>query len=167
MADYTLADLRGFLLSRYETLKTRLTHRLGSADLAGDALHDTYLRLEGNASDEPIRSPGSYLLRVAMNIAVDQQRRNARLLAESEVENLLDLQDPALGPAETAEVRARVDKLSQVMAQLPPRQRDILLAVRIEHVPQKELAERYGISRRMVERELQRAHAYCMQRLDK
>ena len=33
--------LRDLIVQRYDDLKRRLTHRLGSADLAGEALHDT------------------------------------------------------------------------------------------------------------------------------
>ena len=53
----------------------------------------------------------------------------------------------------------------RALERMPERQREILLAARLDGVTQKELAARHGISVRMVERELQHAQAYCRARL--
>ena len=93
----SLAVLRDFMLQRYDDLKARLTRRLGCADMASDALQDTWLRLEGKDELGPVDSPGAYLLRMAVNVAVDQQRAENRRLTSSEAEALLALLDPAPG----------------------------------------------------------------------
>jgi RNA polymerase sigma-70 factor (ECF subfamily) len=47
------------------------------------------------------------------------------------------------------------------MATLPPRQREILLAARIEGELNQEIATRLGVSLRLVEKELSAALRYC------
>ena len=128
----SLAVLRDFMLQRYDDLKARLTRRLGCADMASDALQDTWLRLEGKDELGPVDSPGAYLLRMAVNVAVDQQRAENRRLTSSEAEALLALPDPAPGPAQTAQGREELDTLVRVMGELSERQRGVLLAVRLE-----------------------------------
>jgi RNA polymerase sigma-70 factor (ECF subfamily) len=51
------------------------------------------------------------------------------------------------------------------MADLPPRQRAILLAARVDGLSRREIASHYRISVRLVQRELQEAQKYCAARL--
>jgi RNA polymerase sigma-70 factor (ECF subfamily) len=55
-------------------------------------------------------------------------------------------------------------RLKSVIAALPSRQRAILLAVRLEGLSRQEIAERFGISTSMVEKELRQAQEYCAMR---
>lgn len=167
MSENSLALLRGFLAARYDDLKLRLTRRLGSAELAGEALQDTYLRLQRAHRAGAVRSPGAYLFRMAFNTALDHRRAEKRRLSVLEIRDLLDIADEAPGPAQIAEGRGEIEALERVMAELPPRRRAILLAVRLEGMPQRQIAERLGISLRLVEKELQRAQEYCAERLGK
>lgn len=164
MPENALPALRDFLVQRYDELKRRLTWQLGSAELAGDALQDAWLRLESREDDGQVKNPGAYLLRMAVNIAVDYQRSRSRLLTEIEVDALLEQPDPMPGPAETAEARSELEALLAVVQTMPPRRQRILLMVRWEHLPQQEVADRLGVSLRTVEHELKLAHNYCVER---
>jgi len=158
--------LRDLLLLRYGDLKRRLTRRLGCTELAGDALQDTWLRLESREPVENLRDPVAYLMRTAINAAYDQQRNQTRLVSASEIEAVLeDEPDSAPGPAETVAARAELEALMAAMERLPERRRQILVMVRWEHLPQREVAERLGVSLRTVEQELKKAHDYCAARL--
>ncbi|CAB3928913.1 RNA polymerase sigma factor [Achromobacter deleyi] len=167
MMPSSLSVLRDFMLQRYDDLKARLTRRLGCPDLASDALQDTWLRLEAKDDLGPVDSPGPYLMRMAVNVAVDQQRVENRRLTVAEAEVLLNVPDPAPGPDRIAEGRAELDALTRAMGELPARQRVILLAVRLEGLPQNDIAEQLGVSLRTVERELRNAHEYCARRTRK
>ena len=91
MADTPVA-LRDLFLAGYHDLRRRLTRRLGSADLANDALQETWLRLDARPGDAAaISRPQDYILRVALNIASDQKRSERRRLSYSEVEALYHL----------------------------------------------------------------------------
>jgi RNA polymerase sigma factor (sigma-70 family) len=159
--------LRSLLAARYDDLKARLSRRLGSSDLASDALQDTYVRLGGAEVSGPVRSPAAYLFRMAFNVAMDQKRVEKRRLARNEVYDLLNIADEAPGPARIAEARFEVEALERVIAELPPRRRVILLAARLQGMPQREIAKRLGVSLRLVEKELRRAQEYCAERLER
>jgi RNA polymerase sigma factor (sigma-70 family) len=150
------------LVKGYDQLKRRLSRRLGSDDLAGDALQDTWLRLQRLDGDEPILNPQAFLLRMAVNIAVDQQRSQSRAVPASEAEALLEVIDPAPGPEYVAEARSEAEALARVVERLPRRRREILMLVRWEGLPQKDVAQKLGVSLRTVEHELRRAHDFCV-----
>ncbi|WP_447774073.1 RNA polymerase sigma factor [Variovorax boronicumulans] len=151
--------LLDYLGKHYATLKRRLTRKLGSAEDAGDALQDTWLRLKGGEDYGPIQNPGAYLSRMAVNIAVDVQRRHSRLLSGAEVDELLEeMVDPAPDPAQAAETRSELDALFRLLDRMPERRRAIALLVHAEGMTQKETAQRLGVSLRTVEYELKRLH---------
>ncbi|AOY95771.1 RNA polymerase subunit sigma-70 [Cupriavidus sp. USMAA2-4] len=165
MVDGARTLLRDYLVERYGHLKRLLSRRLGSSDLAGDALQDTWLRLENSENIEAVRNPGAYLYRMAFHSAIDRQRAEERRLSVGEVELMLDLASPEPGPAEVAEANSELDALIRALEQMPQRRRDILLAVRLDGMPQREVAERFGISLRLVELELKRAQEHCAEQL--
>ncbi|MEI2417934.1 RNA polymerase sigma factor [Orrella sp. JC864] len=107
-----------------------------------------------------MRSPQAFLYRVASNIAIDRLRSEARLLSGEEADALLALRE-APDTAEVVSAHRNIEAALRAMDKLTERQRQILEAVRMDGVSQRELAERYGISLRMVERELSKAHELC------
>jgi RNA polymerase sigma-70 factor (ECF subfamily) len=166
MSETTLpAVLRRLFLDRYDELKVRLTQRLGSADLATEVLQDTWLRLSHREPIGPVRDPVSYLFRMVLNVVQDRKRSEKRHLSAVEIENLLHLADTEPNPAEVAEARSDLRALALVLAELPPRRREILLAARLDDMPRDEIAARFGISPRLVFKELRLAHEYCLARM--
>jgi RNA polymerase sigma-70 factor (ECF subfamily) len=159
-----LPALRAFLIDRYSDLRLRLTRRLGSSDWAEDALQDTYLRLDGAEALGQIRNPGAYLFRAAFHIALNQRRAENRRLSAGEVETLLHIADDAPDALRIVEGRTDITKLKRVMEELPPRARAILLAARLGGLSRQQIAERFGISVSMVEKELKRAQEHCAAR---
>ncbi|UPT99666.1 RNA polymerase subunit sigma-70 [Bradyrhizobium barranii subsp. apii] len=89
----SISSLRTLLLAEYVDFDRRLTRRLGSSDLASEALNETYLRLEGMRELGPVRSPKAYLFRIALNIAADRRRAEKRRLTVDEVDALLEIPD--------------------------------------------------------------------------
>lgn len=164
MTEATVAALRRLFLDRYDDLKARLTNRLGSSDLAGDALQDTWLRLARADVTHAVRNPSSYLFRTILNVAQDQRRSEKRHLLAVEIESLLSLADDMPDPAQVAEARSDLRVFEAILAELPPRRRAILLAVRLDNLPLQEVANRLGVSLRLVSKELRLAHEYCVAR---
>lgn len=167
MTEAGWAELQRRLLMRYAHLKKRLTRHLGSADLAGEALQDTWLRLERGGELAAVRNPDTYLYSMAINIAFNRRRAESRRLTTSEVDVLLDVADDAPDPARVIETRAELELLVTIIGELPLRQQAILLAARLEGVPRRDIAARFGVSERFVQRELQEAHDYCATRFEK
>ena len=167
MSESGWALLQRRLLLRYDELKSRLARRLGSTEMAGDVLQDTWLRLERGGNLASVRSPDTYLYRIAVNIAHDHLRAENRRLTMVEVDSLFDLADETPDAARIAEARSELDALKMVMLELPPRQRAILLSARLDGMSRQDIAHHYGISVRLVQRELQEAQDYCAARLKK
>jgi RNA polymerase sigma-70 factor, ECF subfamily len=154
--------LRLLLSERYNELKLRLTRRLGSTDWAEEALHDTYLRLDGTEAVSEVANPIAYLFRAAFNTALNRHRAEKRRLSSVDIETLLHIADDAPGAERIVEGRSDFALLKESMAALPPRQRSILLAARLEGLARQEIAARFGISVSMVEKELKSAQERCV-----
>lgn len=165
MSGGTQATLRTLLVNEYGSLKGRLARKFGSMDFASEVLHDLYLRLDRPHQIASLRNPMAYLFRMALNIATDHINEDGRLLTNAEIDELRSEDQDAMDPARIVEARANVELLTRAMAGLSPRQRDILLASRLDTVPTKTLAKRFGISERTVERELKSGLEHCRQEM--
>lgn len=153
------------LVTNYTSLSQRLARRLGSAENANEALQDTYIRLTKEHELGPIRRPQDYLFRIALNIAADRRRAEARKLTSGEVDALLDIADDAPDPARTAEARSDLRLLEQVLTELPVRRRAIFKAALLEEIPRREIAKKFGVSVRTVDFEIQRALEHGTRRM--
>jgi RNA polymerase sigma-70 factor (ECF subfamily) len=159
--------LRQLLAVDYAFFKGLLTLRLGSAELAGEALQDAWVRLESFEPAGPVGQPRAYLFRIAYNIGLKRLRRERKSVSLADTRIALDFVDEAPDPMAAMEGRSELALLEQAAQELSPRQRDILFASRLEGAPLAELAKRHGISQRWVERELRFAVLHCARRLDR
>ena len=108
-----------------------------------------------------MRHPQTYLVNTAVHAAIDRIRQDTRLLSESEVSEFFELEDET--PARPrSPSRVRTWQACSGPDMLTPRQRDILVAARVDGLSRPELAQRWGISLRLVGRELQTAHEHCL-----
>lgn len=163
----SLSLVRLFMERRHE-LRRRLKYRLGSDELANDALQETYLRIERMGDTSGIsRNPIGYLFRMAVNAAADQRQAESRYLTGNEVEELLDTGADSLDPARVMHAKYEIEALSEALEELTPRQRAILIAARVDDTPLQEIADRHGISVRMVGKEMKKALEHCAGRLDR
>lgn len=167
MSGANWAMLRRLLTVKYDELRVRLRRRLGSDDLAREALHETYLQLVRNVEPVEIRSPQAYLYRIALNVAAGQRRSQGRMATDAELEAALRLADESAQPDQTVAARFDLALLERIIEELPPRRRAIFLAARVQDMPIADIAASHGVSKRLVELELQRALEYCAGRLDR
>ncbi|MCS3931632.1 RNA polymerase sigma-70 factor (ECF subfamily) [Bradyrhizobium elkanii] len=161
----SISSLRTLLLAEYVDFDRRLTRRLGSSDLASEALNETYLRLEGMRELGPVRSPKAYLFRIALNIAADRRRAEKRRLTVDEVDALLEIPDDRPDAARVIENRSEVNLLRHAIAELPERRRRVLMLSRIDGMPNREIAALLGVTVRTVETDLKQAVEHCADRL--
>lgn len=166
MADINRLRLRGQLVENYNGLIKKLTRRLGSADFAHEALHETFLRLERVTDAVPVRSPTDYIFRTAVNIAKDRQKAQNYRVSASEIDVLLDVCDDGPDPARIAEARSDIEAFKRALAELPPRPREVLRCISIEGHPAHEVAARLNVSVRTVESDLKLALSHCADSLD-
>jgi RNA polymerase sigma-70 factor (ECF subfamily) len=162
---------RDILLRRlaldYGDIKKRLTRNLGSSDQAADALHDTWVRLGEAKHIGPVERPAPYLLRIAHRLAFKQRSAQRETVTLDDACAALHLIDDAPEPDQIAEARSELKVLDDALAELSPRRRDILWASRVEGERLSSIADRLGLSQRMIEKELKLALLHCGERLGK
>jgi len=150
-----------YLSRNYGDLQRRLARYLRSPELADDALHDTWLRVHRLHDQAPVLNPRGFLLRLSVNMALNNLRSHGSVVPRSEIDELLEVADPAPGPEQSAVGRSEMAALMEIIQRMPQRRRDVLLLVRWEGMAQKDVAKHLGISLRTVELELKRANDYC------
>ncbi len=158
-------SLLSLFLERYNDFRSPLKRRLGSDDLAHDAMQEAYLKVNDLPASGSIQQPAAYLFRVALNIAEDQRRRDSRLLTGVEISELINMTDEAADPARIAQGRSQIDAFRRALRGLPERTQQMLLAARVQELPHAEIARRYGVSERIVSKELKRALEHCAREL--
>jgi RNA polymerase sigma-70 factor (ECF subfamily) len=154
--------LLGTFLDNYEDFRRRLRRRLRSDDVVDDVLQETYLKVvPATGTTAMPGNPTAYLFRIALNLAVDHHRGSGRLMTGVEVEELLHGVDDPADPPTVLASRQDLQALGAALDALTRRQRDILMAARVDELPHTEIAARHGISVRMVGKELKKALETC------
>ena len=166
MADINRLRLRGQLVEHYDGLIKKLTRRLGSADFAHEALHETFLRLDRVTDAVPVHSPTDYIFRIAVNIAKDRQKAQSYRVSAAEIDALLDVCDEGADPARVAEARSDIAAFKRALAALPARPREVLRSISIEGQPAHVVAARLNVSVRTVETDLKLALSHCADAID-
>ncbi len=166
MTGTTWTALRDLLTLRYDDFRKRLIRQFGSEDIASETLHETWLRLDRPGDAGQVRSPPAFLMRVAANIAKDQQRAERRRTKRHELDEVPDVADPAPDPERTVEARLDLQKVEAAIAQLPKRTQAILMASRLNGMTHQAIADKLGISKRTVLYELKQAVVFLDARLE-
>jgi RNA polymerase sigma factor (sigma-70 family) len=157
MSDTLLTALRHLLVDDYRGLRERLGRRFGSFDFATEVLHEAWLRLQrdqSSASATAVQNPRAYLYRVVLNVATDRQRAERSRLTAADIQAIQLHSQDDLDPGRFAEARIELKALATEINALPPRRRAVFMAARLEGLPYKMIAERLGVTVRVVDREL-------------
>ena len=146
--------------SHHSWLSTWLRRRVGCHAHAADLAQDTFVRLLKARPAQPLREPRAYLSSVARGLMIDQFRRRA--LEQAYLESLA-----ALPPSETPSEEQRcvildtLERLDRLLMELKPRVRQVFMHAQLDEMSCQKIAERIGVSRATVERDLARAMAVC------
>jgi RNA polymerase sigma factor (sigma-70 family) len=135
----------------YRDLVRFIARRTGNDD-ARDLAHDTWLRLAEHERSQGHAVPahiGAYLFTVAHHLAIDHLRRRR---AAGDVALAPACSEPDV--ADAVMYRQAVQAIEAALQALPERARDVFLQHRLLGVGQAELAERHGLSRNMIERDV-------------
>jgi RNA polymerase sigma factor (sigma-70 family) len=152
MEEFVLShELRGRLLSQ-------ISKRARNRNDAEDLLHSAYLRLVRYQEDHTVDNVEAFLVRAALNIDIDNYRRDRFLTNLAYQEVFSSKESPLQDEALAAQIRLRRVKLG--LSRLSARSRDILLMHRLENLTYQQIAERQGISRSAVEKHVMKAVRY-------
>ena len=140
----------------------RAVIRQGIADHDADELvHEAFLKVEQYQRDHEVRSQEALLVRAAVNLSIDRQRRRVRMPL-SDGTDLHEIADTAPDPARIIEARARLRQVAAGLELLPERTRRILLMRRLENLSYGEIAGIEGMTPAAVEKTVARATLQLM-----
>lgn len=142
----------------FDVLRAYLARRLNCQEAGREAAQDIFVRLLAKPPRDVLENPRGFLLKVARNFAIDIQRAEGCKPIETAVDEYAEvLPDAASDPARIAEARQSLRALADEIAALPPKCRDVFCLHRIDGLAHAEIADRLGISTKMVEKHLARA----------
>jgi RNA polymerase sigma-70 factor (ECF subfamily) len=152
-----------------DALQAFFSRRLKFKQDAADLVQEVYLRLLRVKDADAIRNPEGYLFTVASNL-VKEQAVLARQLGntvDSDQAWIENQPDGTPGFDELLDLDARVLRLREVVAQLPPKCR-ATVHLKYQHgLSYQEIAERLGVSPHMVQKYLGMALAHCRRRMSR
>lgn len=147
-------------------LKQYLMRFLVNSQDVEDALQETLLRSWESEKTRAIRSPRSFLYKVAKNIALSEISKKSRQLTVyiGDIPDQ-DVIDGGASPEQDAEMAEQLRSLSSVIASLPPQCRRVLVMRKIFGFTHMEIARRLHISHRTVEQHLTKGLKRCQESL--
>jgi len=140
------------------------TARMNSAADAEDLIQDLYLKLSAMRPEEAIDNPSAFLYRTAVNLMLDRARSARRSSARDDDWRQtrgarvggVDVADEA-SPEAAAASRQRLARLVEAVRALPPQTRRAFELHKFEGLSHVETAERLGVSRKTVEKQISAA----------
>jgi RNA polymerase sigma-70 factor (ECF subfamily) len=165
----TEAKRNSLLNAAFREHRGRLYHylrrRLANEDDVQELAQETFLRLLRVTRVDLVVDPQAYLYRVARNLVYEQGTRRlpaGSWVADAELESV---EDPHGTPEAEAERALLVRSIKRVLAELSPRNQAILLLFCQHGLNQREISDRVGLSKSMVQKCLAQAIAHCRKRL--
>lgn len=134
---------------------------------ADDLVQESFLRMWKIRAAQPILSAKAFLFRIAHNLALDTVRRKRRspFDAISDQQYLSAAEDVADVAARLTR-KEKIELLTDIVAALPPRRREVVILCKFEQLSAQETADRLGRTRRAVENDLARGIAEVRKRLE-
>ncbi|GJL56413.1 MAG: RNA polymerase sigma factor [Nitrospirales bacterium] len=153
----------------YDELLTFFTKRLQSREQAFDVVQETFCRYLSRQPSSSIQNPRAFLYKTATNITIDLFRKehhtsSPRFVKLDEAEGC-----PSTAPNQERILagKEKVQRLSQAIADLPPKCRRVFLLHKVRGKSHREIANILDISHAMVEKHMLKALVRCRQFLDK
>ena len=145
-------------------LKAYLRVSFPSVRDVDDVIQESYLRIWRARLTRPIHATKAFLFKIAHNLAIDVIREEQGVRTESfvdlEVLPVLGLQDRS-DAAALLRRKESIDLLSEALAALPNRAREIVFLRKFQAIPQREVAAMLGVSERTVEAQLAKGMRLC------
>ncbi len=151
--------------ARWRNLLRRIASATGARD-PEDLLQAAFIKLEEYRTRGPVENPNAFLVRVAINLAHDDRRKQAvrRHIDCMDPESLAMRDDRPLQD-EVLAARTRLSRVREALDQLSPRTREVLLMHRVEELKYREIAQRLGVTVSAVEKHVAKAALFLAERM--
>jgi RNA polymerase sigma factor (sigma-70 family) len=130
-----------------------------------DVIQEMYTRIVSMESFEAIQNPKQYCFQIVHSVVVDHARR-ARIVSIYSVADVDDLgvAGQEADPEQNMSFREEIKRISDAVATMPERTRDVLMMRRVDGLSQRETASRLAVTEKTVEKHLARAVLMLMTR---
>ncbi|WP_232313726.1 RNA polymerase sigma factor [Sphingobium sp. TCM1] len=145
-------------------LRNWLSGQLRNSSDIDDVVQDIWLRLCGrDEGQKPIDNVRSYMFQTARSVLADRHRRASVRLADRHQE-LTEFDHPVeeVTPERVLMGKQQVLTVSQRIAMLPERTRDIFLLNRFDQMSYRDIAQAMGLSVSAVEKHMMKALRFLM-----
>lgn len=156
-------DPGGEVAIHLAALRRFVSRRVADRDLVDDLVQESYARLLARSGSDAVHQPQAYLFRVASNLLADLHRRE---MASVPIQPI-DVDDVPVRP-EQEDATGLADlqgAFETALGELSPRCRDVFIMRRFDDLDTGTVAQRLGISHRMVQKHLNRAVTHLYIRL--
>ena len=137
-------------------IRAALMRRGRSSHEAEDLVQEAWVRLASYQRDRVVDEPEAFLMRIALNLSIDAHRTRISHGEEVAVEDVV-LLDMAPSIESIVLARERVARMTQCLARLSDKTREIFLAHRVDGMSYKAIAENHGLSISTVEKHVAKA----------
>lgn len=149
-------------------LRTWLRRRSLPAQDIDDIVHDAYLSIAQLTDVAHIRNGRAYLFTTARSMMLQRVRRERIVRIDSLADiDALGIEDGDPSPERQASARQELARVQRLIAGLPDRCREIFYLRRIEGLPQRQIAERMGLSEHIIEAQAVRGLKLIMKAIAK
>lgn len=160
------ADSRNALVSEwFQRDRARLlsySKRMLPPDLlAEDVVQEIFTRLMAHADLSRVANPKAYMMAMARNCVIDYLRRNRESQTVTHTDNRVADDDEE----NTLQFGEMIIEVEKALNDLPKRCREVFILSRYKGLKTSEIAERLGISPRMVQKHLVIAFDHLRERL--
>jgi len=161
----TSEDRLAELWSNHRTeLHLFVRKRVQNEDEAWDIVHEAMARLTRHQQHGAADNLRALWYRIAGNLVIDQSRRSS--VRSAWLQEQQQLEQPVQHAPETQlAAHQQLQILQQVVDELPPKCREVFILRKFRDYDQQQIADELAISRRMVEKHLQKAMQHCRTRL--
>jgi len=156
------ANVDSFVRENQAELLNFFRHRLTQSQDAADLAQETWSRLMRYRQDQPPASLRSLLFTIARNVLKNHWRWSSLHQIEQPTDfSALDVAYEQPGVERRWQARRYLEMLEATVAAMPDKRRTVFLLSRIEGLSNAEVAQRCGISVKMVEKHLAKAIVQC------
>ncbi|WP_313517340.1 sigma-70 family RNA polymerase sigma factor [Pseudomonas sp.] len=137
-----------------------LSRRIGCRENPAVLAEDTFVRLLESRQFSPLREPRAYLSSIARGLMIDQYRR--RELERAYLESVAVLPQQEVPSEETRRlILDSLERIDRMLDLLKPRFLQAFLLAQLDGLTCPQIAQRLGVSRATLERDLAKALQQC------
>ncbi|MEQ9467898.1 MAG: sigma-70 family RNA polymerase sigma factor [Ekhidna sp.] len=149
------ARFDAFYRDHAKSLRNFIYYKFGDAEQSDDVVQESFIRLWKNCTKVTLNTAKGFLYKIAINLSTSLKRSEKIHLnyRGQAVKVELDQESPEYVMLE----KEFMDRLTDAIASLPDKQREVFLMNRVEKKTYKEMAELSGVSVKAIEKSMHKA----------